>query len=471
MVNKFIHYIITALIIFGFGYIPPFGQMSQYGMGVLGTFIGAIYGWSTIGMIWPSLMALCGLGLAIGMPAMLAASFGNPVVASLFAVFPLMAVLSELGVTEYVANKFLTNRLSLGRPYVTIFLLYLGAYICSVVNPILVIIIFSSFIIGLCKNIGIAPYSKFPTLLFIGLAYSIMNGQIILPFLGTGLSFTAAYNGMFGTQLPYAQYMIYIIPLTLVMILVYLALMRFVFRVDVSPLKNITPEMLGNTAKMTRDQKLAGGFFLAFVLIMATSSLLPKQWDITIFLNKLTMFGIGVILAGLMMLIKNQKGEPLLNFELMAAKGIAWSPLLLTAYIMAISTYLTTPETGFNATLAGMLLPMTKLPPIVFIIVAMLFATIVTNVANNLILTIVIMPVLSSFAGQVGLDAVGLVFMLFATTQMALATPGASPITGIVFAQTSLVKASDLSKYGLIIIPILFVFCMVFGLLYMQIIF
>ena len=53
-----VHYIITAVIAFGFGLLPPFGAMTEYGMGLLGTFIGAVYGWSTIGMIWPSFIAL-----------------------------------------------------------------------------------------------------------------------------------------------------------------------------------------------------------------------------------------------------------------------------------------------------------------------------------------------------------------------------------------------------------------------------
>ena len=78
------HYVITFLLIFGFGFLPPFGQMSAYGMGVLGTFIGAIYGWTTIGMIWPSLMALCGLGMYVDMGSMLQSSFGNPAVCLLY---------------------------------------------------------------------------------------------------------------------------------------------------------------------------------------------------------------------------------------------------------------------------------------------------------------------------------------------------------------------------------------------------
>ena len=180
-----IHYIITALLIFGFQFLPPFGEMTSYGMGILGTFLGAVYGWSFINMIWPSLVALFGLGLQIGMPTMLANSFGNPAVAMMFAAFPMMAVLSDFHITELLANKFLTNKLALGRPWVAIILLFLGAYATAFINSILSILIFATFVIQLCKKLEIPPYSKFPTTVLMGLAYSIMLGQIIVPFFGT----------------------------------------------------------------------------------------------------------------------------------------------------------------------------------------------------------------------------------------------------------------------------------------------
>lgn len=466
-----VHYIITAAIIFGFRFLPPFSAMTPYGMGILGTFIGAIYGWSVIGMVWPSFMALVGLGLSIGMTNLLYASFGNPVVAALFALFPMMAVLSELHITEIIANSFLTNRLSLGRPWVAIFILLTGAYICSFINVLLVMLIFGAFLVDLCKKVGIAPYTKLPTTLMLGLAYALMNGQIVFPFIGTGLTFTAAYQGMFQSEMPFAKYMLFIIPMGMVMNFVYLLIMRFVFRVDVSPLANLTEDMLGEKQKMTRDQKIVSGFFVAFVIVMICSSVLPKTWLISQFLGSLTFFGIAVLFTGVMMLVKDVNGKPLLKFNLMAAKGMAWEPILLTAYIMVISVYLTNADTGVGATLGGLLQPMTHFPPMVFIILAMLFGTIVTNVANNLILTIIIMPVMVNFASQVGMEAVGLVLLLFMATQMALATPGASPVTGIAFTFTSLVKSGDMSKYALIAIPILFVCCMFFGLIWMNIVF
>ena len=87
-----IHYIVVAFFCLGFRFIPPFAGITPYGMGILGTFIGAIYGWMTIDMLWPSLMALAGAGLSIGMNQMLAASFGN------MAVVALVLCMGELGV-------------------------------------------------------------------------------------------------------------------------------------------------------------------------------------------------------------------------------------------------------------------------------------------------------------------------------------------------------------------------------------
>lgn len=70
-----IHYIITAAFVFGFGFLPPFGEMTVHGMHVLGTFIGR--------HLWvvnnrDDLAKLDGINrdrVAIGWPNMLNATF------------------------------------------------------------------------------------------------------------------------------------------------------------------------------------------------------------------------------------------------------------------------------------------------------------------------------------------------------------------------------------------------------------
>ena len=40
----YVHVVIFLLITFGFGFLPPFGQITEVGMKVLGAFLGAVYG-------------------------------------------------------------------------------------------------------------------------------------------------------------------------------------------------------------------------------------------------------------------------------------------------------------------------------------------------------------------------------------------------------------------------------------------
>lgn len=68
-----IHYLVVVAFCFYFRFIPGFAGITPLGMGILGTFIGAIYGWMTIGNFWPSIVALMAIGLSIGMNQMLTA--------------------------------------------------------------------------------------------------------------------------------------------------------------------------------------------------------------------------------------------------------------------------------------------------------------------------------------------------------------------------------------------------------------
>ena len=60
----YVHIAIFLLITFGFGFLPPFAQITPMGMKVLGAFLGAVYGWLFIALDWPSLIALLALGIS-----------------------------------------------------------------------------------------------------------------------------------------------------------------------------------------------------------------------------------------------------------------------------------------------------------------------------------------------------------------------------------------------------------------------
>ena len=130
-----------------------------------------------------------------------------------------------------------------------------------------------------------------------------------------------------------------------------------------------------------------------------------------------------------------------------------------------------TAETGISQTLMGLLMPFAQLNPLVFIVIALLFAVILTNVATNLIVVVLVMPVLFNFASMVGLNSTMLILLLFIFSHLAICTPAAAPPTGICMTATEIIKPTDMMKYALICLPFLFVFVMAVGIPFANLIF
>lgn len=469
--KKYLHYVITAVLIFGSQFLPQAGPITPMGWAVLGTFIGVIYGWTFLDMIWPSILGLVGLGYAVGMGKVLAQSFGSPVMPLIFMVFAFLPVLKETGLTEVIAKLFIANRFTKGHPWVFVFFYLLGGYVCAQINVFVSMILMTGIILDLCKKLDIKPYTPFPAVMLIGLALSIQLSQILFPFKGSGITLVAAYSAMTGENPNFMQYIGFILPMGLILLLVYTLICRFIFRVDVSPLYNITEETFGGHAKLTQDQKY-GIFFLLFLIFMLmATSILPKTWWITQFFTKITIFGQAALVILLCMLVKRADGTRFFEFGKYAARGMDWGSIFMVAFILPVSNFLTADDTGIKEALSIMLKPMTHFSPVVFIIVAMLFAAFITNFANNVVLAIVILPVMVTFAGQMGMSPLSMACLLFVGTQLALFTPGASVCSGMAFAQTEWVKAPMMMRYGLIAVLTLLAAFLLIGIPFSFVIF
>lgn len=63
---KYINIIIVLFLIFGFRYLHPFSTLTPTGMHVLGIFLGVVYGWSTVDLIWPGFFAIISMSFVEG---------------------------------------------------------------------------------------------------------------------------------------------------------------------------------------------------------------------------------------------------------------------------------------------------------------------------------------------------------------------------------------------------------------------
>lgn len=460
--NKlYVHYAVVFFFCFLFRFIPPFAAVTPYGMGIIGCFIGAIYGWSTIDMFMPSLAALIGLALSIGTTPLIAAALGNMTVAGMFMVFMVMGVALEVGGIDWLVNKLLRSKLFMGKPWFTVWFFLFLCYLLGNFGAVFLVLVICQFIASLFKQIGAKPYSALTCLLFLGVAYCLMMGQVVFPYLGLGMTLTGAYSAMSAVPLDMGKYMLFGLPLGAVMTVVYVLLMRFVFRVDVSPFMNLTEETLGEAKPCTSDQKKA--LIMLFLMFGANiCSAFPFFGILYQATAYLTIFGVAIVALLIMGLLKREDGTPLFNPR-KASGYVAWDIILLSAFIMAISNVMTTPETGITNSLFILLQPMTQFSPWVFIILLVVVAAIVTNFANNLVLTIALMPFMITYLAQVEMPPTGPMILLFISCQMALCTPGGSPMTAVAFSMTDWVEPQKMMRYGLCLLPLLLFFDLLFG--------
>lgn len=455
-----IHYVIVTALCLLFRFIPPFAGITPLGMGILGTFIGAIYGWIAIDMLWPSMMALLGIGLSIGMNQMLAASLGSITIFGLLLVMPVIHVCNETHAFDWLINKLLTNKFMQGKPWITVWFILLVAWFMGPHNPIIMCIIFCSFANAICHQVGIGKNEKFPIFMYLGIAYACMMGQILFPFVSTGLTLIMAYNNMFPDfPLDFVGYLGFMIPSGILMVTIYVLLIKFIFRVDASKIANFKQE--GGVPKITKDQSLSLGIFVVFIVLNVCGSL--PLGAVKHFLEQFGLAGYTLVLLCFMSLplVKKADGTPFCDIE-KSMKIVNWGQVLMVGYIMVIATYMNRPETGITAAMASLIQPFTSLPPLVFVVFMLLFAAILTNLANNMIVVVLVMPFMFNFASLIGMAPTGMICLLFLLAQFALATPAASPVTAVAMTQ-ELADPSEMTKAALKIIPLLFIASIIVG--------
>ena len=179
-----IHYLVVAAFCLGGQFIPGF--------------VGAVYGWITIDMLWPSIVAMFGLGMtSIGFDRVIAGSFGNTTVMALILCMGVIGIAMTTGAFNWLASKLLGNKLMQGKPWVTIWVILFIAFLLGANNPIILMIIFGAFITSMLNACKVTKNSKLAVFTYLGTAFALMLGQILFPFISTGLIFYGAYMKMF----------------------------------------------------------------------------------------------------------------------------------------------------------------------------------------------------------------------------------------------------------------------------------
>lgn len=473
--SYWIHSIIILFLYFGFQYLPPVLSLSQQGMAIIGIFIGLIYGLSTINSIWVSLLAIFAVpfnGIA-PLAQTLASGLGSD---SNFLMMFMMAVaeiLAANNITKFMAFWLMSRNFLKGRPWLFSFCIIYGMFLIGSLGATFgLIIIFWSIITTVCKETGMKPYDKWPTLMIFGVCLAALFTGSMWMFRGNPLFLSQAWKQVSGVSIDMFTYSFFNFAMATISIIVFTLICKFIFKVDVSALRNIDVEFIRKEVGdgLTKKQKFILFCFIGTIATILCVGFLPKSWALTAALSRIGSSGC-VALWIVLMCVVHFDGKPVFDFKI-ASKGIMWEVWFISGAVLSIAGLMSGKETGIQESLMAIVGPiLTSQGAIVFTILVVVIATMLTNVIANTVVGLLFVPIIYSCSMQLGIDGTPIICLLLMAITLAIITPGGSPFAAMLFGNTSWIKPKDVYKYGTISVAVIMLIMLVVGIPFANLLF
>ena len=468
-IRNLILYIVMFALIYVIWHAQPIAPLTTKGMQMLAILAGCIWGWSTIELIGPSMIAILLLGFTEGMTVAgaLQATIGNYVVVFMLLIALIVQLVEDEGLPKLLVDATMKMKVFQGRPALLSAALLFCTMVLGIINMFLAIFFMWAIVYELCGRYGYKRYDPYPTIMCIGVVLMATMGLIAFPFQDNGLIIMGAYTGVVGQQMDFVKYMLFMIPIIICLIALWTVVSKYVLRVDFSKLADV------DTSHIVIDVKPRQKATIVIVLLLVVFLMMQANFKIGILgmvLSKSTLFIVGVslyILGSLWVV----EGRPMMNFRELI-KGVPWESWWLTAVVMCLASTLTAADTGVSAFCVSLLKPLLGgLSPWAFVAVVCVAAFLMTNVCNNIVVTICMMPILLAMAPVIGYTFEAAVILVILCSHFALLTPAASGPAGLMFANKEWVASKDIYGRGLVLLLSCVIFTITVGYLWANVVF
>ena len=166
------YYINSAIgvsIMLFFGYLPTFSTVTPIGMKILGIYLGLLYLWSTVDLIWPSLLGIIITGFS---------GYVYIWLICLFAYF-----ITKSGVSDNIVRAIMGLKFAKGRPWVVSFLFFTAAYaVGALVSMTPACLIVWAFFEKFAQEMNYKKGDKYVSFMIVGIALSGLMGFSLFNF-------------------------------------------------------------------------------------------------------------------------------------------------------------------------------------------------------------------------------------------------------------------------------------------------
>ena len=397
--------VIGFLLIFCFGYVvPPFGGITELGMRMMGILIGLIF-MTCVGcnIITSALMALVAMVFHgyYDAATMISTWVGSTTTFQLVFCGALCLAMRQSGAMDVLAKKMLTSKICQGRPMVLLFMIYLAGFCVSIFvagAP------FFLLFFGLMDSIlSIAGYDKkdpFYPLAILGV-YVSAYGSFFLPWRGAMAVTVAMFNSVLNPMGFVFNDWVYMLTQVVTFpgfYIIYVLMLKYIFRVDMSKLKSVDVNKVESLQKVPDKfdffMKLGLGSLAFCVLYILVTNLLPTTTPGYAYWGS---FGMSLIwvLPLIFFSIVRKDGKPIWNVAKLAQDSSMWTMIALVGSLTMLGKITTDEALGIRGWLVGIFTPLFGDMPIwLLMLIVTVFAVVVTQIVNGQVLTMGLTPII-----------------------------------------------------------------------------
>lgn len=469
-----IHCLIGISIMLLFRWLPfDMPKITDLGKQILGIFVGTLYLWTTVDLVWSSVICIFMIGATAyaPMPAVLSSAFGNPTVVQLFFLMILMSSLQTRRISLYIGRFFLTRKFIIGRPWAFTAVLFVGSMlIAAFVGCYAPIFLFWPILYDVFEEVGMERHEAYPTIMIILIVVACTLGFPVPPYMNNGLAMISNYatvsQNLLGTSviINNAEWLAVALIYGFCSCGAVILFIKYVLRPDVSKLKNLTLEQLNKNPlpPMSKQQKAVSAICAGFLLSMLLPSIFPTfpgmAW--------IRANGIGMSLLFFVIIFAVKiDGEPIVVLE-DNIKVFAWGTYFLVTTAILLGGVLTNESTGVTAFLNTILSPVfTNMSPFVFGVALLVIACFLTNICNSLVVGMILQPVIAAYCLQAGINSAPLVSIMgIFVLSCAIATPAASPFAALMFSNKQWLKTKHIYHYSVMFAGLELIVALLIGL-------
>ena len=445
--------IFFAIVALFFFVIPPVEPLTKPGVRIFGLFLAAIYGWTVTEEPWPTLFTIVLFlftGLA-NLTTLLAASWGSDSFLFMLLMFIVIAYLQTSGFSNFLSAWMLSRKFLTGHPYRIIFTLMILSWLLSIFAGIFAGMLLTwGFVYQICQMMGYKPFSKEASAMIFAIAMTGGLSLSAVPFLHNALVILAAFTGATGIEINLMHYLAFSIPTNIICMLVYLAMCKFVFRIDVSKMKEMTVDFIpAEHLILTKQVKYAICFLVVLIACLFIPNLLPSGMPLQATLKGLGNSGITILVFAFWSLLKID-GKRVFEFGELAKSGINWNQLFLVVGVFAFIALLSNPATGISAFIGAYLGPVFIGKPAILFIALIIIATIIlTNFMANMVVAVIMFAAALPIIPQLGLNVTQMGYLLTLCSSIAFCLPSSSPAGLLLFANKEWMNPAEIMKYAI----------------------